>query len=574
MKLYDILKDSITVKEVISKLGLNLDLKDYRSSKFDYRGKCFTGHPSESGLSFHVSDRGYNCLSCGEKGNIFELVKKVKGVEYEEARNWLVDTFKPELRKHKRTDKTPQRKYNSDYYNKALLYEKLYEHGKELLYSDKDSDKGDEALGYLVGDRGYDLKKLQLTEWFYLPTDKEARDYLLYLLPEASPEIKKFITGEWIDKKFTGLNLQGWTGDKFRLAFPYRDKDGNITGFLKRSLKPKGETIKGRDKPTRWDSTVGVTKDDLFNLWRYKNAERLLLLEGYPDALYFHTLGIETIALGQGAIGERHIESLVARGVKSVIISLDNDGEEKGLKHTKTAIKLLLKNNITPFVIDPTSLGKYKDLDELLKGEGEKELKKTIDIKSQPYYLYLLGLIFDKYNKLQDDKGELSSLDHNDFLQEVISLAQSIESGLDRDRLLNDFLRLDSIKALGINKESLEDAVEKIRYKKEEAQRNKDLKKLLQNAKQLQEKGDTTQALEKLREGARDIKKGGEDFSKLLVPTSEEQVKEKLSNKPDSINSGYIIEGEELLLEAGALSIFAAPTSHGKTTFLENSSLA
>ncbi len=43
-----------------------------------------------------------------------------------------------------------------------------------------------------------------------------------------------------------------------------------ITGFLKRSTNPKGETITTYDNKVhdnvRWDSTPGLKKDDLFGL--------------------------------------------------------------------------------------------------------------------------------------------------------------------------------------------------------------------------------------------------------------------------------------------------------------------
>ena len=53
----------------------------------------------------------------------------------------------------------------------------------------------------------------------------------------------------------------------------------------------------------------------------------------------------------------------------------------------------------------------------------------------------------------------------------------------------------------------------------------------------------------------------------------EDEIRERLVNKPESLTSGYIIGGEELLLPSGAISILTAPTSHGKTTFLINMAL-
>ncbi|MQY79387.1 MAG: hypothetical protein GH151_09380 [Bacteroidetes bacterium] len=67
------------------------------------------------------------------------------------------------------------------------------------------------------------------------------------------------------------------------------------------------------------------------------------------------------------------------------------------------------------------------------------------------------------------------------------------------------------------------------------------------------------------------------EFSRLLVPLKEEEIKDRQANKPEAIEAGYKIympeskyDFEDLLLPAGALSIFAAPTSHCKSTILKN----
>jgi replicative DNA helicase len=58
-----------------------------------------------------------------------------------------------------------------------------------------------------------------------------------------------------------------------------------------------------------------------------------------------------------------------------------------------------------------------------------------------------------------------------------------------------------------------------------------------------------------------------------MIPIKEKELKERQANKPESLNSGYTIGGEPLLLPSGAISILTAPTSHGKTTFLINMAL-
>lgn len=62
-------------------------------------------------------------------------------------------------------------------------------------------------------------------------------------------------------------------------------------------------------------------------------------------------------------------------------------------------------------------------------------------------------------------------------------------------------------------------------------------------------------------------------FQYLLQPTSEEQISEEIRNISPGINVGFRIGEIDLKIPGGAVSIIAAPTSHGKTTQLINFSL-
>ena len=62
-------------------------------------------------------------------------------------------------------------------------------------------------------------------------------------------------------------------------------------------------------------------------------------------------------------------------------------------------------------------------------------------------------------------------------------------------------------------------------------------------------------------------------FQYLLQPASEEQICEEIKNTSPGISVGFNIGDIELKIPGGAVSIIAAPTSHGKTTQLINFSL-
>lgn len=186
-------------------------------------------------------------------------------------------------------------------------------------------------------------------------------------------------------------------------------------------------------------------------------------------------------------------------------------------------------------------------------------------------YEYKLYIILNKYS----DK-EINSENEDEFLQEVVSLASTIQEPIDRDRYIKTFLEIDEIKDLGISETSIEEAVEKIKNKKDKVIQEAKLKALLDETKILQDKGDTEGALDLLQDKIRDVKAISKTitFESLLIPIRESELRQRLQEKPISLSSGYSTEeGEELLLPAGALTIFSAPTSHGKTTMLLNLAL-
>ena len=217
-----------------------------------------------------------------------------------------------------------------------------------------------------------------------------------------------------------------------------------------------------------------------------------------------------------------------------------------GLIENTTEAKIYLKEVST---VDPLS-----------------EVKETL----KPYE-YKLQNIIKKYAD-----RDFTSQEEDEFLEEIVLLASTIKEPIDRDRFTKTFLSIDEIKALGISKNSLDETVEKLKINKEKVIQEAKLKALLDEAQDLQNKGDTEGALDILPDKLREIRAQSKtiSFESLLIPVIESELRQRLQEKPISLSSGYNIEeGEELLLPAGALTFFSAPTSHGKTTMILNLAL-
>jgi replicative DNA helicase len=197
--------------------------------------------------------------------------------------------------------------------------------------------------------------------------------------------------------------------------------------------------------------------------------------------------------------------------------------------------------------------------------EGTTELRE---------YRYQLRAIFNKYGTIQEESGGLTDRDRDSLLDEVVIVSTKLQP-IDRDVFLKEFIELEAIKELGISEESLSITVDRLTSTRDKEAQAKEFKKLLSEATQLQNKGETDKALELLDSKVKEVKLKDKatEFSSLMIPIKENELKERQGNKPESLNSGYTIGGEPLLLPSGAISVFTAPTSHGKTTFLINLAL-
>ena len=467
--IYEYLKNRITIKEVADKLKIVLKEKGD-----ELAGMCPSGHPSESRMSFMINTRKqvFFCHNCSAGGGIIELVELALNIKPAEVLNWFKKEFKLDddfdrLRKGFREKTEEEKREEQEFKTRDFLLEKVVEIGKRLLYE----PDGEETLKYLTNDRNYELEKLRETEFMYFPKSSEMRQHLNKAYSEMSQQIKQ-------------LKLNGYFGDNFRLAFPYRNKDGMITGLLKRSINPNGEDITTYDgkehKEQRWDSTAGTCKDDLFGIDKINFAkgkdendnkkliDTLIILEGYPDAIYLPTLGLKNVvAIGQGALGKKHLVGLRYKGIENVIIALDNDGV--GPENTEKAIKLLLGHtNIRVAVLNPNDLGNHKDPDEFVRENGVEEFRKVVD-KATSAEKWLVGYIFKKYN-LQVEIEKQKAID------ETLEFSQYIRNEILKESLIDELA-----KHAELNKSVIKNQIRK--FRSSSVKKNKDFSQDLVNNK-------------------------------------------------------------------------------------------
>ena len=491
-----------------------------------------------------------------ETSSIVDYVMRRDGVEFIQAVKTLADVVGLQL---------PKGDFNQEgyqgYREKATILEDCNSY---FIYCLETSTGADEVRAYLSS-RGYSDEDVKDMELGYIPSQDKLFKYLLgkgYSQSLIDTALQTTREGEY-------KPLSKGIGSTHRLTIPYRS-GGSVRGFKFRAT--------GEATPKYLNSTGLDRIGGFFNLSGVKGDKDIVIVEGELDSLSATARGIDNVvATGGSSIAPDQVKDAIKRGAKSFTICFDRDpGREADTsKKINSVIKVILGEGVNRIYIVtlPSSGDKKVDPDSLIRESGVEAFREAL-LEALPYYEYSLQETLNKYGKIEEERG-LQPKDIDNLLDEVVETASQIPDATDRDRYKHLFTSLDAIKALGISEESLSITVDRLTSTRDKEAQDAELKKLLSKATQLQDKGETDKALDLLEGKVKEVKLKDKatEFSNLTLPAKEDELRERQANKPESISSGYTIGGEDLLLPSGAISVFTAPTSHGKTTFLINLAL-
>ena len=491
---------------------------------------------------------GYILEQGGETLSLVDYVIKRDGVEFIQAVKTLADLVGLQLP----TDPNFNKEDYQSYRDKATILEDCNSY---FTYCLENSTGADEVNTYLTS-RGYSSEDIKAMELGYIPDQNKLFKYLL----------SKGHNQSLIDEV---VKLNKGIGSTHSLTIPYRS-GGSVKGFKFRTT--------GDATPKYLNSTGLDRIGGFFNLLGIKGDKDIVIVEGELDSLSATARGVENVvATGGSSIASDQVKDAIKRGANSFTLCLDTEPgkEEETAKRLTSAIEVIMGEGVNRvYIVTLPDLGGGKtDPDRLIKESGVDAFMEAIK-RALPYYEYKLQETLNKYGKIEEERG-LQPKDIDSLLDEVVETASHIPDATDRDRYKKLFTSLEAIKELGISEESLSITVDRLTSTRDKEAQAKDFKKLLSEATQLQDKGETDKALELLNTKVKEVKLQDKatEFSNLLKPTTESEIRERQATKPESLNSGYKIGGEELLLPSGSISILTAPTSHGKTTFLINLAL-
>lgn len=307
-------------EEVIAEVRLRAGLLEVISETVvlkragkEYRGLC-PFHPEKS-PSFHVNtEKGfYKCFGCGEKGDVFAFVQKIKGLDF-------LDTVRELARKYgvQLVESEEQRK---DYDRRSqilMLYAQAAEYYAKLL---RDPHEGAVARKYL-SDRGITEDTMERFKLGYAPN---AWDGLLNYLTE-----KTRVAPATLEEAGLIRHRAESSGhyDLFRnrLMIPICDSEGKVIAFGGRTMGD--DQVKYLNSP---ESPIYTKGQHLFGFNLAKEAikakDAVIVVEGYFDAITPHQHGFtNTVATLGTALTEQQAKLLVRYTEnKRVFLSFDAD---------------------------------------------------------------------------------------------------------------------------------------------------------------------------------------------------------------------------------------------------------
>ena len=408
--------------------------------------------------------------------------------------------------------------------------------------------EGKVVLDYLHNERGYTDETIKAMGLGYLSSDEAAK------LMELGEELPYNITD-------------------FPLSMPYTSR-GKLRGFKFRYVTEEAKAKYGKAKYRNTKSLSGKM-NGLPYLYSPTNIqERVIIVEGELDALHAYTKGIKNIvATSKGTLSEETLSLLMESGtLKRVIFIPDNDPNGIGYEHVKNSIKVVEEANLEAFVV--TLPEGSKDVDEYLTKASANDLNTLIEQADKAVVWKYYRLIEETQKKYPEEY--LSGIHESETKEAVFNLANSCKDVADKKLILASFAQCYNIPNI---EAELEAQADKQQERKEDKARADKAQAAAQTYSQLVADGKVAEANAFMAEALAEQKKlgGTGTYGDLLkVPTRAERLA-RFKDKPEALETSYqFTEGGEplpLTLPSGALTMVAAPTSHGKSTFLRNLAL-
>jgi hypothetical protein len=440
----------------------------------------------------------------------------------------------------------------------AKVWEAVVNYCIQCIKDPQYKEEAAPVVDYLITKRKYTIQDITTMQLGYLPSKEGLFSYLK----------KEGITDEEVKNI---VKLSGYAGATHKLTIPVRNAAGKIKGLALRDVNH----VEGQ--PYKYLYSTDINKSEaLFNLYTKAKNKRVVLVEGQLDAAIVQARGYEyasIAAIGGKSISKQQIDHLIKAGAEEVYICLDNEESTAGdLKKTVEALNEVEQLGDRLFIVElPAGI---KDVDQLVTVKGIEAFNDAVKT-SAAYYAYYADKRIEQYRSEEPTDKAIQ-----DLTDDILRIATTIKNPVLRDDLKGLFTK--GLQSVGIqaSEESFKAAVDRIKYKDDQAKQDEEFKAALKKAEDQRKSGDVGGAITYMGDNLRSIKLRDKltEFQQLdNTIDSEVEIAKRISNQPDSVATGYTIQierqTEEISFKANQLTIIAAPSGHGKTAFLINAGI-
>ena len=406
-------------EEIVEQVRQNNDIVDIISQyvHLTRKGRNYFGlcpFHNEKSPSFSVSPERqiFHCFGCGVGGNIYTFLMKIEGIGFKDAIEQLAERANIQLPK----------------------IENLEEDRKEEL----------KAKIYKINQFTADIYHQNL----YKPTAKNAQEYVKKRkLTQNTLETFKIGFSGKFDELYRSLKSQGF-GEKEilesglvikndrgqfidmyrnRLMIPICDIRGRVIAF--------GGRVLDDSKPKYINSPENVVYSKgrhLFGLNVAKKdcSKKLLIVEGYMDAISLYQRGITNVVAALGTALTEQQGWLLRKSTEQVILGFDADGA--GQTAVARSMEILQKMGCDMRVLQ---IEGAKDPDEFVLKFGEGRFKLAMD--------NAISLIEFKVKNLSKDINLNNTSDKIKFLNEIAKILAKVDNTMEReiyiDKIANNY---------------------------------------------------------------------------------------------------------------------------------------
>lgn len=415
-------KESNDIVEVISQY---VHLK--RSGR-NYFGLCPFHNEKSPSFSVSPDKQIFHCFGCGVGGNVITFISKIEGIGFKEAIENLAERANISLpvntsQEDNKLEELKSKVYKVNSFTASYYHKRLYEPrskiGQEYVKKRKLTNETLEAYNLGFSGNFDELYQVLRKEGF---NDEEILE---------SGLVNKNENGKYIDRY------------RNRFMIPILDVRNRVIAF--------GGRVLDDSKPKYINSPENIVYSKgkhLFglNVAKKGDTKKLLIVEGYMDAISLHQRGITNVVASLGTALTTNQGWLLRKNAEEVILGFDSDGA--GQTAIMRAMEVMQNMGCDMRVLQMSGA---KDPDEYIIKYGSARFQKLMD--------EAISLIEFKVKVLKQSLNLEVAGDKVKFLNEIAKLISKIDNSIEREIYIEKIA-----KTYNISKEAIFGQVNKIQY--------------------------------------------------------------------------------------------------------------